>query len=135
MMSRKGQGASIDMTMPAPEAYLGFETKAGSSFTVTLWNGATLEGSISSAMLNSVAAASGGSAWINIDVANGGSFNYVDFTEALPTTDTDYVYDISYGNASQPIAVPLPALAGTVPGFAAAVLGMLGLRRGRGRRS
>jgi len=47
---------------------------------------------------------------------------------------------VSYGNTQESLtsltgAVPLPALAGTLPGFALAVLGMFGLRRRGGCRA
>ena len=78
-----------------------------------------------------------GAGWINIDVTGGGTYTSAVFSEVNPHTDGDYVFEISYGTTSEyigPGSAPLPALAGTLPGFAAAVLGMLGLRR-RSRRT
>ena len=138
------QGGSITMATPSPESYLGFLVQSPyvvfgtwqptSEFNVTLYNGSALLGEITSAQLTSAASAHG-SAWINIDVANGGKYTSAVFS-LNASTDIATVLDISYGTTSESLsAAPLPALAGTIPGFAAAVLGMFGLRRSRGRRA
>jgi len=124
----------ITMTTPAPESYLGFLMQSTSAFSVTLYNGTTSLGEITGAQIESAVAANGGG-WINIDVANGGTYTTAVFSE----TGTLYnrVFDISYGTASESIGsgpAPIPALAGTIPGFAATILGMFGLRR-RSRRA
>jgi len=130
-------GGSITMTTPAPESYLGFLTAASGvptswtdPFNITLFSGTTSLGEITSAQLESAAVANG-YAWININVANGGTYTSAVFSETYPTLESTKVFDISYGTTS--VAAPLPALAGTLPGFAAAILGMIGLRR-RGSR-
>jgi len=128
------RGGSVTMTAPKQESYLGFLTAAG-PFNVTLYNGGTSLGTITAAQLSSAALADG-YAWINIDVASGGTYTSAVFSETTPTADSDRVYFISYGTASESLgAAPLPALAGTLPGLTAALLGMLGLRRRGGRRA
>jgi hypothetical protein len=112
------------------DAYLGFLTQSTSSFNVTLYSGSTSLGEITAAQLDSAAAASG-YAWINIDVANGGTFTTAVFSPTA-TTAVDRVFEISYGTSAESLGsapAPLPALAGTLPGLAAAALGMFGLRR------
>jgi hypothetical protein len=102
-----------------------------SAFNVTLYNGAASLGEITAAQIESAVAVNG-AGWINVDVAGGGTYTSAVFS---PTNSTaTYVFEISYGTTSESLgAAPLPALAGTIPGFAAAILGMFGLRR-RSRR-
>ena len=125
------EGGPITMTTPKSESYLGFQMQSNSAFNVTLYNGAASLGEITAAQIESAVAVNG-AGWINIDVANGGTYTKAVFSPT--TTDPDYVFKISYGTTSESlVAAPLPALAGTIPGFAAAILGMFGLRR-RSRR-
>ena len=131
------------MTTPAPEAYLAFVTNFEEytrPFGVTLYNGSTLVGEITSAQLASGLSDAWGpdAEYVNISVANGGTYTSAVFTG----NDNSLLFAISYGSAAEDLTtltpltdgVPLPALAGTLPGFAAAVLGMFGLRR-RARRA
>jgi len=126
------QGGPITMTTPKSESYLGFLMPSNNAFNVTLYNGAASLGEITAAQIESAVAVNG-AGWINIDVANGGTYTKAVFSPTN-TTGNDYVFEISYGTTSESLgAAPLPALAGTIPGFAAAILGMFGLRR-RSRR-
>ena len=126
------EGGPITMTTPKSESYLGFLMPSNNAFNVTLYNGAALLGEITAAQIESAVAVNG-AGWINIDVANGGTYTKAVFSPTN-TTGNDYVFEISYGTTSESLgAAPLPALAGTIPGFAAAILGMFGLRR-RSRR-
>jgi len=122
---------SITMTTPKSESYLGFLMQSTSAFNVTLYNGAASLGEITAAQIESALPVNG-AGWINVDVAGGGTYTSAVFS---PTNSTaTYVFEISYGTTSESLgAAPLPALAGTIPGFAAAILGMFGLRR-RSRR-
>ena len=123
-------GGPITMTTPKSESYLGFLMQSNSAFNVTLYNGAASLGEITAAQIESALPVNG-AGWINVDVAGGGTYTSAVFS---PTTQTDLVFEISYGTTSESLgAAPLPALAGTIPGFAAAILGMFGLRR-RSRR-
>jgi hypothetical protein len=125
-------GGPITMTTPKSESYLGFLMQSNSAFNVTLYNGAASLGEITAAQIESAATVNG-AGWINVDVAGGGTYTSAVFSPTNPT-DRDYVFEISYGTTSESlVAAPLPALAGTIPGFAAAILGMFGLRR-RSRR-
>jgi hypothetical protein len=135
-------GGPITMTpnvsaQSVPVRYLGFLTQKTSSFNVTFYDDSTVLGEITAAQLDTAASANG-YAWINVDVANGFGYTSVVLSETNPNTDVDRMFYISFGPASEsigPESVPLPALAGTIPGFAAVVIGMLGLRRSRGIRS
>ena len=125
-------GGPITMTTPKSESYLGFLMQSNTAFNVTLYNGAASLGEITAAQIESAVAVNG-AGWINVDVAGGGTYTSAVFSPTNPT-DRDYVFEISYGTTSESLgAAPLPALAGTIPGFAAAILGMFGLRR-RSRR-
>ena len=125
------EGGPITMTTPKSESYLGFLMESNYAFNVTLYNGAASLGEITAAQIESAVAVNG-AGWINVDVAGGGTYTSAVFS---PTNSTaTYVFEISYGTTSESLgAAPLPALAGTIPGFAAAILGMFGLRR-RSRR-
>jgi hypothetical protein len=126
-------GGPITMTTPKSESYLGFLMQSNSAFNVTLYNGAASLGEITAAQIESAVAVNG-AGWINVDVAGGGTYTSAVFSPTNPNTDSDRVFEISYGTTSESLgAAPLPALAGTIPGFAAAILGMFGLRR-RSRR-
>ena len=126
-------GGPITMTTPKSESYLGFLMQSNSAFNVTLYNGAASLGEITAAQIESAVAVNG-AGWINVDVAGGGTYTSAVFSPTNPNTDVDQVFEISYGTTSESLgAAPLPALAGTIPGFAAAILGMFGLRR-RSRR-
>jgi len=137
---RSYAGGSILMTMPGPESYLGFlaQNWASQNFNeVILINGAGVVGYVTAAQIDS-AAGTNGYAWINIDVANGGTYTKALFS--LAQNSVGLLFDISYGTTSESLtsltnAAPVPALAGTLPGFAAAVLGMLGFRRRAARRA
>jgi len=124
-------GGPITMTTPKSESYLGFLMPSNYAFNVTLYNGAASLGEITAAQIESALPVNG-AGWINVDVAGGGTYTSAVFS---PTNSTaTYVFEISYGTTSESLgAAPLPALAGTIPGFAAAILGMFGLRR-RSRR-
>ena len=134
-------GGNILMTMPGPESYLGFlaQNWASQNFSeVVLINGATVVGFVTAAQIDSAAGANG-YAWINIDVANGGTYTKALFSQAAQNS-VSLMFDISYGTTSESLTsltntAPVPALAGTLPGFAAAVLGMLGFRRRAARRA
>jgi hypothetical protein len=129
---RSWQGGPITMTTPKSESYLGFLMQSNSAFNVTLYNGAAPLGEITAAQIESAVAVNG-AGWINVDVAGGGTYTSAVFSPTAGT-DVDLVAEISYGTTSESLgAAPLPALAGTIPGFAAAILGMFGLRR-RSRR-
>ena len=133
------EAGSITMTTPKSESYLGFLMQSNSAFNVTLYNGAASLGEITAAQIESAVAVNG-AGWINIDVANGGTYTKAVFSPTI-RYDNDYVFEISYGTTAESMTTltpltdgaPLPALAGTIPGFAAAILGMFGLRR-RSRR-
>jgi hypothetical protein len=137
---RSYAGGSILMTMPGPESYLGFlaQNWASQNFNeVILINGAGVVGYVTAAQIDS-AAGTNGYAWINIDVANGGTYTKALFS--LAQNSVGLLFDISYGTTSESLtsltnAAPVPALAGTLPGFASAVLGMLGFRRRAARRA
>ena len=132
-------GGPITMTTPKSESYLGFLMPSNYAFNVTLYNGAASLGEITAAQIESAVAVNG-AGWINIDVANGGTYTKAVFSPTI-RYDNDYVFEISYGTTAESMTTltpltdgaPLPALAGTIPGFAAAILGMFGLRR-RSRR-
>jgi hypothetical protein len=132
-------GPPATMTPPKPEGYLGFLASYSwnqwQPFNVTLYSGNAALGEITAAQLESAAYWQNGPnsyAWININVADGGTYTSAVFSSSAD--ENSVVFDISYGSTSE--AAPLPALAGTIPGFAAAVLGMLGLRRrSRSRRA
>jgi len=133
------KGGSITMTPPAAESYLSFLTRSADPFNVTLYSGRMVLGTLTASQLAGSASASG-YAWFNIDTESAYTFTSVVFSETTPTTDTDRVFFVSYGNTQESLtsltgAVPLPALAGTLPGFALAVLGMFGLRRRGGCRA
>jgi len=133
------EGGPITMTTPKSESYLGFLMQNYTAFNVTLYNGAASLGEITAAQIESAVAVNG-AGWINIDVANGGTYTKAVFSPTI-RYDNDYVFEISYGTTAESMTTltpltdgaPLPALAGTIPGFAAAILGMFGLRR-RSRR-
>jgi len=133
------EGGPITMTTPKSESYLGFLMQSNYAFNVTLYNGAASLGEITAAQIKSALPVNG-AGWINVDVAGGGTYTSAVFSPTNPT-DRDYVFEISYGTTAESMTTltpltdgaPLPALAGTIPGFAAAILGMFGLRR-RSRR-
>jgi hypothetical protein len=134
------EAGPITMTTPKSESYLGFLMQSTSAFNVTLYNGAASLGEITAAQIKSALPVNG-AGWINVDVAGGGTYTSAVFSATNPDNEIDLVFEISYGTTSESMTTltpltdgaPLPALAGTIPGFAAAILGMFGLRR-RSRR-
>jgi hypothetical protein len=134
------KGGPITMTTPKSESYLGFLMESNYAFNVTLYNGAASLGEITAAQIKSALPVNG-AGWINVDVAGGGTYTSAVFSATNPDNEIDLVFEISYGTTSESMTTltpltdgaPLPALAGTIPGFAAAILGMFGLRR-RSRR-
>jgi hypothetical protein len=89
------KGGSITMTTPTPESYLGFLTEINPDYgfnavNVTLYNGTTSLGEITAAQLTG-AAGSKHYAWININVANGGTYTSAVFSETTPYKDSDWM--------------------------------------------
>jgi hypothetical protein len=138
---------SATFTLPTAESYFGalINTWNTDTTSIAFYNGSTLLGSINTTGIGTVGASIGTEWWsttagksfyLNVDFLGGVTYNEVVLTEnydsiytgapvvsAAPVSLTDMTSD------SAPGPVPLPALAGTIPGMLIALGGTARRRR------